>query len=518
MNEEEFKQFKFQRISAFKKAFNGMIATSRNAYDDKLRGKEKRTITRTYDSEEIKRIVDSGTSVQRAALSEYFFMTNGLYKRIIVHYATFLTYSWIVIPYLKDRKLKIADKKVATKYYEASDFCTDFQIERKCALFAKDILVKGAYYGLIHDTTDAIVIQDLPFEYCRCRFKNKDDVDIVEFSMKFFDDQIKDEDTRKAILKTYPKIILKGYNKYKYNNGSEWVFLPPEMGIYFSFFEERPFFLDLIPLLDNLDEYKEIDKERNLLALKRILVQQIDSKIDSDITTLAFEPDEAEEMHNGVIQMLQNNPDIDVLTTYNKIDLLDLSADDDEKTEVEDVQNLIYESAGLSKEFFFSTTEAGLKYSTNNDLAMMMILGQRFAHLFTTLINYKFEDKKIRFKFIILPLSYYNSEDYTSRAKELAAFGYSFLTPILSTGLDQTNLANLKMLENDLLELDEILKPLQSAYTQSGKKAGEPMGETKGQSSDGQDRQSTQQEASNNGNTGSESSSGQQTNSEAKNS
>ena len=40
------------------------------------------------------------------------------------------------------------------------------------------------------------------------------------------------------------------------------------------------------------------------------------------------------------------------------------------------------------------------------------------------------------------------------------------------------------MLENDLLELDEILKPLQSSYTQSGKAAGEPMGETKGTAGD----------------------------------
>jgi hypothetical protein len=39
------------------------------------------------------------------------------------------------------------------------------------------------------------------------------------------------------------------------------------------------------------------------------------------------------------------------------------------------VQNLIYESAGLSKEFFFATTEAGLAYSVNNDIAMVMILG-----------------------------------------------------------------------------------------------------------------------------------------------
>jgi hypothetical protein len=36
------------------------------------------------------------------------------------------------------------------------------------------------------------------------------------------------------------------------------------MGIYFSYFEERPFFLDLIPLLDDLNDYMDIDKERNM--------------------------------------------------------------------------------------------------------------------------------------------------------------------------------------------------------------------------------------------------------------
>jgi len=118
-------------------------------------------------------------------------------------------------------------------------------------------------------------------------------------------------------------------------------------------------------------------------------------------------------MHEGVLDMMVNNEDVDVLTTYNKVSLLDMSATDDEKTEITDVQNLIYSSAGLSKELFFATTEAGLKYSINNDLAMVMILGQRFAHFFTVLLNYKFENKRVKFKLIILPLSYYNSEDYT---------------------------------------------------------------------------------------------------------
>lgn len=461
-----------ERVLKFKKAIRNMIATSKTAYE-KTDSKYSRNYNRVFEKEEILRIVHQGNPIEQAQLSEFFFETNGLYKRIILHYAAFLTYSWILVPYPKDKygKGKISEKNTAKTYYEASDFCTTFQIDRKCTLFAKEILVKGGYYGLLHDEGKDVVIQDLPFDYCRSRFKNAQDIDIVELDLRFFD-TIRDEELRNEILKSYPNLIYKAYKKYKFHNGPKWIFLPAEMGIYFSLFEERPFFLDLIPLLDDLDDYKDIDKERNMQALKKILVQQV----LTDGMKLVFEPQEAEQMHEGTLEMLGNNPDVDVLTTYNKVQLLDMGSSDDEKTQVSDVQNLIYSSAGLSKELFFSTTEAGLNYSVNNDLAMTMILGQLFAHFFTALLNYKFENKKVKFKLLILPISYYNSADYTSRAKELAAFGYSFLTPILSTGLDQTNLAALKDLENDLLDLDEVLKPLQSSYTQSGKAQGQPIG------------------------------------------
>lgn len=75
-----------------------MIATSSDAYQ-KLNGKTARRRKNEYDSEEIKRIIADGDVIECAALSQYFFNTNGLYKRIIIHYATFLTYSWILVPY-----------------------------------------------------------------------------------------------------------------------------------------------------------------------------------------------------------------------------------------------------------------------------------------------------------------------------------------------------------------------------------------------------------------------------------
>lgn len=460
----QFNLYKEQRITNFKKAFDGLIAANKSAYEN-LRGKEGYIgRQKKYCKQDIVRIVEYGTAIEKAALSEHFFKTSGTYKRIVLHYATFLTYSWILVPHMKKLTSKISEKSNAKVYYAAADFCSTFQIERKCTLFAKDIFVKGAYYGLIHDNGHNVVIQDLPFEYCRSRFKNLQDIDIVEFNVKFFD-SIRDESLRKEILKTYPKFIQKSYYAYVNRGKENWVFLPAEMGIYFCYFDEKPFFLDLIPLLDDLDDYKEIDKTRNLQALEKIFVQ----KVLTDSKGLLFEPEEAAVMHDGVVSMLSANEKMDVVTTYNDVQLLDLATSDDERTEIEDVQKLIYQSAGLSPELFYATTEAGLEYSINNDLSMMMILGQQFAHFYSELLNYKYANSKMKFELLILPLSNYNSKVYTTRAKELATLGYSFFTPILSTGLNQNNLADLKELENELLNLDDILKPLQTSYTQSGK-------------------------------------------------
>lgn len=418
----------------------------------------------SYTKEEINRILREGTAVEKAELSSHFFSISGVYKRIILHYATFLTYSWLLVPHMKKMGDKIKDKKNQKTYFDAAEFCSSFGIERKCAWFAKVVLVKGGYYGIIHDSGSSIAIQDLPFEYCRSRFKNHQDVDIVEFDVRFFD-QIREESLRKEILKTYPKIIQRGYKNYREKDDDPWIFLPAELGIYFTLFEESPFFLDLIPLIDDLEDYKEIDKERNMLSLKRIITQEV----PHDGMNLVFEPEEAADMHAGVLDMLANNPDVDVITSYAKIGLLDLSGDADDKTEVSSAQQLIYDSAGVSKELFSATTDAGLEFSLNNDLSMMMMLGQGFAHFFTALLNNKFGNRKMSFKLLILPVSFYNLDEYLSKAKDLAAFGYSLINPITATGIDQTSLSDLKAVENDVLELNEVLKPLQSAYTQSGK-------------------------------------------------
>jgi hypothetical protein len=83
-------------------------------------------------------------------------------------------------------------------------------------------------------------------------------------------------------------------------------------------------------------------------------------------------------------------------------------------------------------------------------------------------VNVEFSNSNITFTYSILPVSYYNDAEYSDQTFKLASSGYSFLLPAIAMGLSQRELGNVKDLEETVLKLGEKLKPLSSAYTQSG--------------------------------------------------
>ena len=101
----------------------------------------------------------------------------------------------------------------------------------------------------------------------------------------------------------------------------------------------------------------------------------------------------------------------------------------------------------------------------------MMFLANNFSIWLKNLINSLFADKYITFGVEILPVGQYNVKDYQSQALNAAQYGYSFMIPSLAMGLEQNQLLDLKNVETKLLKMDEVLKPLQSSHTASGKES-----------------------------------------------
>ena len=428
-----------------------------------------RTAERTeYSEEDIKEIIKSGTVAQKKGLSVFFFKHNSMYKRIVLHYASFLTYQYILVPHtpIEDG---FSDPDIMLSYDDAVDFLYHFGVESKCSYFTYKILVEGGYYGLIKEVNKKPVLMDLPIEYCRSRFKSDNDVDIVEFDLSFFD-SIKDADLKKQVLATYPKYVQKEYRKYLKNKQKyRWIFLNPTDGVHFNFYEEYPFFLDIIPLLVGYDDLSDINKQKRAQEIQKILINEMPITSQGE---LVFEPVEAAEMHRGYKQMLKGNIDITPLTTYAKAHVESLQdTSSAENNYLQQARAEIFGVTGTSNQIFAPESSGAIPYYLQNTLSFMRAFSRQYQQFFTVLINRYFSTNDIKFNIIVPPISNYNTKEFIADAFKLASSGYSFFMPCMAMGVGQRDLRDLKLLEGTL-RLRDILEPLHSSYTESAKSQG----------------------------------------------
>ena len=470
------KEISLDQFTDFSRKVEGLIPNDDAAYVKGLSRdlhRNRAYESNIYTEEDIKRIIESGTTADRKALSIHFFKHNSIYKKIILHYASFLTYQYILVPHtpIEDG---FSDPSIMLNYDDAVDFLYHFGVEDKCSYFTYKILVEGAYYGIVKENgNNKPTLMDLPIEYCRCRFKDNDtDIDIVEFDLSFFD-TIKDETLRKQILATYPKYVQKEYKKFLKHKSVEkyrWIFLNPADGVHFSFYEEYPFFLDVIPLLIGYDDLSDINKEKRRQEIQKLVIQELPITSQGE---LVFEPAEGERMHAGAKAMLSDRIDATPLTTYAKTHIESLQdSNSAENNYLEEARTEIFGVTGTSDQIFTPETAGAIPYYLQNTLSFMRAFSRQYQHFFTVLINRYFSTKDIKFNMVVPPISNYNTKEFIADAFKLASSGYSFFMPCMALGVGQRDLRDLKLLEGTL-RLRDILEPLHSSYTESAKSQGE---------------------------------------------
>ena len=123
---------------------------------------------------------------------------------------------------------------------------------------------------------------------------------------------------------------------------------------------------------------------------------------------------------------------------------------------------------------FAPTGSQALSTSITNDMSLMMILANKYSKFITYILNNLFANSNVNFKYIILPVTWYNMFDYVTNTLKMATSGYSFLLPTIAAGLSQKDLMNVKNLETEVLKLHELLIPLESSYTQPSGEVGRP--------------------------------------------
>lgn len=460
-------EVKERDLTTFKKIYEDMVAKNSTAWNESFEYYRSIRKVKNYTKEEAERIINSGSLLAQQQLSRNFFLKDGFYKRIIIYYATLLKYVGILIPNPAFGN-KLSTPYIFKRYNNALDYLEKMKLPQLLTNFSLRALIDGCYYGVIQSVTrDDFVLLDLPAEFCRSNFKDFHGNDILEFDVTYFN-SIVDADVRKQALKVYPKIISDHYRRYsKGQVKTKWVKIPSEIGFCFPFTDDcRPLFLEIIPATIDYDDAVDVNKERDLEEIRKILVQKIPHLQDG---ALLFEPPEAEVMHSGAVNMMKGNKNISVLTTYADVDAIISKASSEATTNSleKSLQN-VYSNAGASQQIFAPTGSQALPTSITNDMALMMILANKYSHFLSYIINSLFANSNINFKYTVLPISWYNVTQYITDTLKLAQSGYSILLPAIAADLSQKDLINIKELENEALKLTEVLKPLSSSYTQSG--------------------------------------------------
>ena len=396
-------------LTSFTKAISAMIAKNESSYNLTRYGRNRHERVKEYTLEEIKNIIDSGSVDAQIILSRNYFERGGFYWRLLMHYATLLKYTGLLIPNPSFGK-NLSESYITKKYHSAISFIDKANLPDLFTHRGTKVLRDGSYYGVIQEVTDkSISILDLPIFYCRSRFKDKEGNDIIEFNVTYFD-TIHDGEYRKKALAAYPPNVVNWYKRWKARKvKSPWCYISTSVGICMSLIDERPVFLNIIAAELEYEDAKDINKERDLEEIRKILIQHIPHLTDGG---LLFEPDEAVEMHKGAVDMMKKNENLSVLTTYADVDaIVSKTANDNSLNSVDKALTNIYAEAGSSSQLFGTDSNLSLSTSITNDMALMMVLARKMARLITSIINEKYGNTNITFTYKILPVSFYNQKE-----------------------------------------------------------------------------------------------------------
>jgi hypothetical protein len=450
-------------LANFKKAIDDMISQNRT--------EETKRYTATHTDAQIKELIEGGSLTQIRNVSRNYFKTNGLYRRILLYMVTMSTYDYMLTPKFLAPYKTTMEKVFLKNYNDTLYYLDDMKIPLEFSRIFANMLIDGAYYGLVVADKSGFTFYDLPLEYCRTQYKDSNGLNILEFDMRYFD-KLKRKSNFAKLLESYPRSVQNYYKQYSNNINNEtklsnWMIVSNDEGVAFYYKDLYPFFISIIPALIDLKEYKGIEKSRDEQELSKILIQKL--PLD-DNNELVFDLAEAAEIHRGIVAMLKNSPSVDVLTTF--CDATIETLQDGRRTvkdNLEKMERSVYNEAGMSRNLFASDSSVALESSIKNDFAIVCDIMQIFNSWLNFFINKKFSVKnEYFFEVNILPISHYNREEMLDLYLKAAQSGYGRILAGIASGLKQSNIMNIFTLETEILKLPEIMQPLQTSSTLSG--------------------------------------------------
>jgi hypothetical protein len=429
------------------------------------------------DGEQIMRIIQGSDAAQIRALSKFYAQTNGIYARAVRYLADTYRFDFLIYPNLDliDDVTDEFQEKCLKRFNKVLEYFDSSAIQMQTRKWAAQVCLEGVYYGYIcDDIADKLVIQDLPSNYCRSRFIHRGKP-MIEFNVKYFDRITNDEKYRTQLLNLFPEEIKLGYKKYIQGGlppeaqGDEagWIMLDIKRAFKFNFYDsDIPPFLFVIPALMNLAEVEDLEKEKLLQDLQKILVQTFELDKNGQIP---FTMKELQRLNQNAIDMVGDAVGVSVLSTVADVHLENLAAETGKQSQgnIAVAQNGVYNDMGISTNLFNTDGNLALEKSTITDAAFVKQLLLQFEFFLNEHITWKFNKNDSKFRLKMLETSIFNYIDLSDKYKDLTKIGFSRFLPMVALGHSQKEVVSMAKLEQQIMQLDNWMLPPFSSNTLS---------------------------------------------------
>ena len=402
---------------------------------------------------------------------KYIYGASPHFRRIIQYFVGLSDLSYIIEPNGIDPQ-KANVKTVNNNYRKVLKLLSSMKIKTQFPKILTVCLREDTFYGTLWVTNDDVAIQQLPSEYCAIS-SIEGNVFNVSFDFSYFD-------IHPTMLGTYPPEFQAKYNLYKNNRGLRWIELDSPMSFAIKCNNDIPQyslppFAGILREVYELEDYKQLKLTKETLENYAMLVMKLPLDKNGD---WAIDLDRAKDFWSNLSSVLPE----EVGSVLSPMDIDKIGF---ERSNVGDIDTI----SGAEQTLFTAAGISSLLFNNEKASANALLLSIKADQAITYGVVKSIQDMVNRvvqsfsygkfFKVNFLDVSPFNRKEVGDAYLKAASYGLPTITAYAaSQGIGQAELDTMSFLENTVLGLPEMFKPLQNSAQLSKESSTESKGAT----------------------------------------
>lgn len=392
----------------------------------------------------------------------YMYTASSHFRRIIKYFVGLTDFAYVVSPYNIDIEKANDTKKVKKNYLKTLHILDSFNIKNTFNDILTVCFREDTFYGTIRASSDNIMIQQLPSEYCDiCSVE--EGVINVSFNFSYFD-------SNQALLNMYPEEFTTKYNLYRNDRvNSKWQELnsPDSFAIKCNkdiLSYPVPPFIGVLRELYEIEDYKQLNMTQTELENYALLVM----KLEREKGNYMMPYEDAKDFWMNLDGVLPE----EVGSVLSPMPIEKISLGNNNTSDVDTVRDSeehLFTSAGVSSLLFNNekASSNALLLSIKADQAITFELVKSIENMLNRYLHSISASKY--FKISFLDTSIFNRNEASSEYLKGCQYGLPFVSYYCAAqGLTQSDINNMHYFENEIMGIPEKFVPLKSSATQSG--------------------------------------------------